>query len=55
MPQNAALYAQDLYAWRREQAIRLREGAWNELDLVHLIEEVEDVGHSQHCSSVLNL
>lgn len=47
MPRNAALYEQDLYAWTQEQAARLREGAWNELDLVHLIEEVEDVGHSQ--------
>ena len=47
MRTNAALYDQDLYAWSREQAALLREGAWHELDLEHLIEEIEDVGHSQ--------
>ena len=47
MGTNAELYEQDLYAWTQEQAARLREGAWHELDLEHLIEEIEDVGHSQ--------
>ena len=47
MHTNAELYDQDLYAWTQEQAARLREGAWHELDLEHLIEEIEDVGHSQ--------
>ena len=47
MHTNAALYEQDLYAWTQEQAARLREGAWHALDLEHLIEEIEDVGHSQ--------
>jgi hypothetical protein len=36
-----------LYAWAQAQAARLREGAWRQLDLAHLIEEIEDVGHSQ--------
>ena len=47
MSTNAELYDLDLYAWTQEQAARLREGAWYELDLEHLIEEIEDVGHSQ--------
>jgi hypothetical protein len=47
MRTNAELYDQDLYAWTQEQAARLREGAVHELDLEHLIEEIEDVGHSQ--------
>ena len=47
MHTNAKLYEQDLYAWSQDQIARLREGAWNELDLEHLIEEIEDVGHSQ--------
>src|SRR4030095_2550076 len=47
MRPNAALYDQDLYAWSQEQAALLREGAWHELDLEHLMEEIEDVGHSQ--------
>ncbi len=36
MNTNAELYTQDLYAWTQEQAARLREGAWHELDLEHL-------------------
>lgn len=47
MPPNAALYDQDFYQWTQEQAALLREGAWHELDVAHLIEEIEDVGHSQ--------
>jgi len=47
MLKPAALYDQDLYAWAQAQAARLREGAWRQLDLAHLIEEIEDVGHSQ--------
>jgi hypothetical protein len=47
MRTHAELYEQDLYAWTQEQAARLREGAWHEVDLGHLIEEIEDVGHSQ--------
>ena len=47
MRTNGDLYDHDLYAWTQEQAVRLREGAWHEVDLAHLIEEIEDVGHSQ--------
>jgi hypothetical protein len=47
MPTHDQNYDQDLYAWTQEQAALLREGAWHELDLAHLIEEIEDVGHSQ--------
>ena len=38
------LYEQDLYAWSRAQADLLRAGRFAELDLEHLIEEIEDVG-----------
>jgi hypothetical protein len=38
------LYEQDLYAWSRVQADLLRAGRFAELDLEHLIEEIEDVG-----------
>ena len=37
------LYEQDLYAWSRAQADLLRAGRFAELDLEHLIEEIEDV------------
>jgi Domain of unknown function DUF29 len=38
------LYQQDLYAWSKAQADLLRAGRFAELDLEHLIEEIEDVG-----------
>ena len=40
------LYEQDFYAWAREQATLLRAGRFDELDLEHLSEEVEDLGGS---------
>jgi hypothetical protein len=38
------LYQQDLYAWSKEQVELLRARRFAELDLEHLIEEIEDVG-----------
>jgi Domain of unknown function DUF29 len=38
-----ALYDTDFDAWAAEQANALARGAWHELDLEHLIEEVEDL------------
>jgi hypothetical protein len=47
----AQLYKQDFYAWTREQAAALRRLAderWNgPLDLLHLAEELEDLGSEQ--------
>jgi hypothetical protein len=40
-------YEQDLSAWAHEQATFLRQGTWHALDLEHLSEEIDDVGHSQ--------
>jgi len=47
MGSHTTLYDQDFYAWTQEQAALLREGAVHELDLTHLAEEIEDMGHSQ--------
>ena len=52
MPTRAErLYKDDFYAWTREQASALRRLAderWNgPLDLLHLAEEVEDLGSEQ--------
>ena len=47
---NADLYEQDFYAWAREQATLLRAGRYDELDLEHLTEEVEDWGGSLYRS-----
>ena len=38
------LYDEDFYAWSREQAGLLRDGRFADLDLEHLIEEVDDLG-----------
>lgn len=47
---SADLYEQDFYAWTREQAMLLRAGRYDELDLEHLTEEVEDLGGSLYRS-----
>jgi hypothetical protein len=44
------LYEQDFYAWASEQAALLRAGRYDELDLDHLSEEVEDLGGSLYRS-----
>ena len=42
-----ALYEQDYYAWTEQQAALLQARRFTEIDLAHLIEEVEDMGRSQ--------
>ena len=44
------VYEQDFYAWAREQATLLRAGRFDELDLAHLTEEVDDLGGSLYRS-----
>jgi Domain of unknown function DUF29 len=43
-PADAALHEQDFYLWAERQADLLRQGRFRDLDLAHLIEEVEDLG-----------
>lgn len=40
-------YEKDFAAWTRAQARRLRDGRFGELDIEHLIEEIEDLGASE--------
>ena len=40
------LYEEDLYAWSEAQAALLRRRRFGELDLEHVVEEIEDVGGS---------
>lgn len=47
MKAHAALYDQDFYAWAQEQATLLRQGAWQELDVAHIVEELESLGRSE--------
>jgi hypothetical protein len=43
---RADLYESDFYAWSLEQAALLRAQRFGDLDLEHLIEEIEDLGAS---------
>ena len=43
-PAKRDLYGEDFYVWTRRQAELLRAGRYDELDLVHMIEQVEDLG-----------
>jgi hypothetical protein len=45
-PTSEPLYEQDFYAWSKAQADLLRAGRYADLDLEHLIEEVDDLGES---------
>ncbi|ODN41974.1 DUF29 domain-containing protein [Piscirickettsia litoralis] len=37
----------DIYAWAHENAELLRQGKFNEVDMVNVIEELEDLGNSK--------
>ena len=39
-------YETDFYLWTQQQADLLRQGQLSELDTVHLVEEIEDIGNS---------
>jgi hypothetical protein len=43
----ASLYELDFYAWTQEQAKLLRDQALENLDVVHLVEEVEEMGRRE--------
>lgn len=42
------LYEQDFYSWIREQSELLQQQQFNQLDLPHLIEELEDLGNRHY-------
>ena len=42
-----ASYDKDVVAWSNEQAALLRSGRFDELDIEHIADEVEDVGKSE--------
>ena len=44
---TAKLYDRDYYTWALKQAEALRHGCFSNLDLPHLIDEVEDMAKSQ--------
>ena len=44
---GAVAYDQDLYSWSLEQARLLRERKFDQIDLEHIIEEIEDMSKSE--------
>ncbi|WP_006786734.1 DUF29 domain-containing protein [Thiorhodospira sibirica] len=44
---TSKLYERDIVAWAKQQAHALRAGLFDQLDLQHLAEEIEDVGKSE--------
>jgi hypothetical protein len=50
-PPPNPVYEQDFYAWSKAQAGLLRTGRYGDLDLEHLIEEVDDLGESLYRSA----
>jgi hypothetical protein len=41
------VYTTDFYAWTQQQSALLREGRFGEVDIPHLIEEIESLGRSE--------
>ncbi|MBN3907761.1 MAG: DUF29 domain-containing protein [Nostoc sp. NMS1] len=44
---KATLYNQDFLMWTQQQAECLKKGRWAELDVEHLVEELEALGRSE--------
>ena len=44
---SSALYDEDLYTWSLEQASLLRKHKFDQVDLEHIIEEIEDMSKSE--------
>ena len=51
----AALYDTDLYAWANTNADLLRKGKYEQIDVAHLIEEIEDMGKNDQRSLASHL
>ena len=54
-PTAKNLYDEDFYVWAQNQAKLLRDKRFDELDLAHLVEEVEDLGGALRRSTRLRV
>ncbi|OKH26957.1 hypothetical protein NIES1031_09490 [Chroogloeocystis siderophila 5.2 s.c.1] len=52
---TSTLYEQDYYLWLEKTSSLLRDGRLSELDIPHLIEEIEDMGRSEKKAVKSNL
>ncbi len=55
--ESVNLYEKDFYAWTQEQDKLIKEKSFNQLDLMHLYDEVEDMGnrHADEIESRLTI
>ena len=51
----ANLYKQDYFSWLKQTALSLRKGAFDQLDMENLIEEIEDMGRNEKRAFESNL
>ena len=51
---TTTLYDRDFDAWAQQQAEALRAKAWNQLDIAHLAEEIEELRKSEGRPSAAN-
>ena len=49
------LYEKDFFLWLETTALLLKEGKFNEIDIVNLVEEIETMGRSEKRSIISNL
>jgi hypothetical protein len=42
------LYEQDFYSWVQQQSNLLQQGRFDQLDISHLIEELDDLGNRHY-------
>ncbi|MCL1473629.1 DUF29 domain-containing protein [Argonema antarcticum] len=47
LKQNSRLYETDYYAWTQQQAKFIRDGIWDDLDILNLVEEIESLGKQE--------
>ena len=53
--ESSSLYNTDFYAWTQEQAKLLRDGNWECLDILNLMEEIESLGKKEQQELVNHL
>jgi hypothetical protein len=44
---GSLLYDRDFHAWTQQQASLIRDGRWDEIDRINLLEEIESLGKQQ--------
>ena len=54
-PANETSYDADFFLWTQQQAARLRQGRWSQIDAANLAEEIESMGKSDRRAIISHL